>query len=241
MSLQLDTIDRQEFLTQRWHYRAGDHVTIVGPSGWGKTYLAYQLLALTATPKLPACVLVIKPRDKTVREFSKAQGYRIVKTWPPVRVPFTAPRPGYTLWPVQKPHRDAAVEDFIIAQQCSIALQTLYLHGDGIVFCDETAGLSEFGLDPDLRRLWQRGRSMGAGLWASTQRPVKVPLDAYSNAAHLFFGRDLDKRSRDRYSEISGINPRELSESVLALSRYQWLYIQVNGPTGRPRMCVVDA
>ena len=65
--VQVLSFPRDDFLSRRWRYRAGEHVTILGPTGSGKTYLGYQLLEKVATPKLPGIVLVMKPRDATVR------------------------------------------------------------------------------------------------------------------------------------------------------------------------------
>lgn len=246
--MKLRRFERDEFLAERWRYRAGQHVTILGPTNWGKTTLAYQLLEHAAHPKLPAHVLVMKPRDATVRSFSRAQRYRTVRTWPPVRNPFAAQPSGYTLWPLHKPTLDIDADNHKLYAQFLNVLRDCYRRGNSIVFCDEVAGLAGLPnprgaprIDDALIAIWQRGRAMGTGLWSASQRPAYVPLDAYTNAGHMFLGRDMDKRSRDRYSEISGINPKELSTAVLDLAKWEWVYIQVDGPNGRPGMCVVGA
>ena len=60
------TIPRSTFLTEYWDYKAGDHVSFIGPTGSGKTFLANPLLAASVSEELPGFILVMKRRDKTV-------------------------------------------------------------------------------------------------------------------------------------------------------------------------------
>ena len=46
---QILRVPREEFVTQRWHYEPGEHVTLLAPTGNGKTTLAYELLNVTAS------------------------------------------------------------------------------------------------------------------------------------------------------------------------------------------------
>jgi hypothetical protein len=66
---------------------------------------------------------------------------------------------------------------------------------------------------------------------------VDIPLDAYSQAEHLFLFHDPDKRARERFAEIGGVDPYLVQEAVLRLGRHQALYIRRDGPA----ICVVDA
>lgn len=229
--------EREEFLSERWHYRAGEHVTILGPTGSGKTYLAYELLGRTATPALPAIVLVMKPRDSTVTRFTKALRYRRVKFWPPPPALGAARKPaGYVLWP---PHSfDPDLDDPRLQREFRKAILHSYRRGNRILFCDETYGLcDELSLVKELRTLWTRGRSMECGLWAASQRPTHIPLWAYNQAEHLFLHNDPDKRTRERFDEIGGVDPGLVREVVAGLDKHQWLYIRRTGPA----LCIVDA
>jgi hypothetical protein len=117
------------------------------------------------------------------------------------------------------------------------AIQWAYQRGNCIIFADEVYGLiAELdGLTDDLIALWSRGGGMGTGLWTATQRPAGsaghgIPGFMYSNSTHLFFARDPDKKSRQRYGEIGGIDPQLIEAAVMSLRKYEFLYISKNGP-----------
>lgn len=233
--MNLETIGRDEFITRRFRYRPGEHVTVLGSTGSGKTHLCYQLLGQVSRPELPAVSLVMKPRDATVRRFAKANGHKIVRHWPPFKTPFHGKPPGYVLWPkhTHDPDRDNAT----LWREFRACILDSYKRGNRILFADETAGLTdELGLKTECVALWTRGRSMGTGLWAASQRPAYIPLHAYTNSEHLFLAYEADKRGRDRFREIGGVDAKLVSDTVLSLGKYQWLYIRRTDRT----MCIVD-
>ncbi len=231
----VETFPRDEFLAERWRYSAGEHVSFLGPTQSGKTTLAFQLLGESAHPKLPAEVLVMKPKDPTVTRWAKSLQFRRVKSWPPVPSPLS-PRPaGYVLWP--KPTFDFHRDNATLQREFAKCLQESYRKGNRIIFGDEVWGLTnELGLTTELVALWSRGASMGAGLWAATQRPSHVPLWMYSQAHHLFLSYEPDARARDRFAEIGGLDPQLVKATVMGLQKYQWLYIRRDGPA----LCIVD-
>jgi len=94
-------LDRTEFLTRYWHYRAGEHVVAFGPTQRaGKTHLMYQLLEAANRPDLQPTVFCMKPIDPTVAAWNARLGYRETPNWPPPpKWPWQERPPGYTLWP----------------------------------------------------------------------------------------------------------------------------------------------
>jgi len=121
--------------------------------------------------------------------------------------------------------------------QFNRAMLDSYRRGDRIVFADEVFGLSnELGLNRTLLALWTRGRSMGCGLWAASQKPTHIPLHAYSMAEHLFLFNDPDVRARKRFSEIGGIDPRLVIDAVSGLRKHEAVYIRRTGP----HLCIIS-
>jgi MoxR-like ATPase len=141
MLAELETFDREEFLTERWRYRAGEHVTVLGPTGSGKTHLAYQLLEHSATRALPAVVLVMNPAMDSAHVDPAGEGAptrsgpgrRMASMWQPKP-------PGWLVWPKHKfdPDRDDAMP---ARRQFRRRLMDSYKRGNRIVFVDETFGL----------------------------------------------------------------------------------------------------
>ncbi len=232
----LATIPRADFPGRFFRYESGEHVTVVGPTGCGKSWLVFELLKVTATPKRPAVYLVKKPRDSLITSNGKKLGFRTIRNWPPTPS-IWHPRkpPGWLLWPktrfdqkVDRPHKGG-----IFAK----ALMDSYKTGDRIVVADDGYGLSELlSLREDLIEMWTEARSMDAGLWTMFQKPSHVPLWAYSQAEHLFLFKDPDKRARERFAEIGGLDPDLIKDSVMNLEKHQCVYIRRDGP----RMCIID-
>lgn len=228
-------IDRQTFINRVWRARAGEHVSFIGPTGSGKTYLMLPLLAKSASPELPGFLTVMKPRDKTVGDFLRAHSetWKRITTWPPP--PAVGKKwSGYVVWPVHT--KDPEGDEVRHRKIFHDLHRDRYVRGDCIICDDEAVSLvREMKLGPDLIRIWTKGRSIGAGEWAATQRPAMVPLEMYDMAEHLFLAHDPDKRNRERFAEIGGVDPEVVAAVVEHLPKYHWLYIRRSDRV----MCVV--
>jgi hypothetical protein len=236
--IEVVTYGREEFLTEVWDYRTGQHVTVLAPSGGGKTHLGYQLLDVTATPKVPAVVLVMKPRDTTVEQFTKAAGFKIVRQWPPPALTRVQSKPaGWVLWP-----RHTFDPDIDDSRQKAIfrsAILDSYKRGNRIIFADETYSLEnelpQNGLTKELRTVHTKGRSMGCGLWSASQRAALINMWAYQ-AHHLFLAHDPTEDAQKRLSEIgAAVDKRLVREIVAKLPTWHFLYINRDDRT----MCIV--
>jgi hypothetical protein len=222
-------LNRASFLTDYWSYRPGQHVTFLGPTGSGKTFLKWQVLQYTASRANPVTVFATKPRDATTEKWGKKLGYRVIRDWPPPKVDFRRlgqekPK-GRILWPRHFTTDDIDAEEAAHADIFRRALMGIYKSGNQIVDIDEVLDLVDLKLHTEMRVLWTRGRSMKAGLWAGTQRPFDIPQQAYGQAQHLFVALDPDQRARDRYNEIGGFDGKELRDWCLQLQKHEFLYV----------------
>jgi hypothetical protein len=232
----VERVSRRVFIDEIFvpHYEKGQHVAIMGPTQSGKTTLAFDLLDRIAAPELPAVVLVMKPRDDVVKQFAKLSGFRKVESWPPAvnrafrkkGGGFGKRQRGWIFWP-RHSLTDIERDDRMLSAAFKEVLTDCYRRGDRIVFADEILGLSkELGLEQQLNAIWSRGSSMGCGLWAATQRPFNAPLLMYGSSSHLMIFKDGDKRSRERYDEIGGMDDDvDIEKIVLSLKAHEFLYI----------------
>ncbi len=226
-------IPRRDFTKRPFVNAAGEHVSFIGPTNSGKTFLANPLLANSVSPELPGFILVMKRRDKTVSEFMERYRWRRTSTYP-IPPSLKERPPGWVLWPhhTTDPDEDDARMERVFHE----FLRDRYVKGDSIIFADEIQGLvEEMNLKKDLVRIWARGRSEGCGLWAATQRPYMAPQHMYSQAMHLFLAYTPDIRDRKRFAEIGGVDPEFVEYVVSRLPRFHWLYIRRTDMS----MCVV--
>jgi hypothetical protein len=87
--------------------------------------------------------------------------------------------------------------------------------GNCTVYVDELYGVVAPGAKPSpyLTALWTRGRELGVGAWAATQRPSWVPLFALSEAQHFFAFRLLLDEDRGRMASFMGPRVRQQIEN----------------------------
>jgi hypothetical protein len=239
---------RNVFLDDVFDYNPGDHATFLAPFGGGKTQLALDALARVASPDLQATIFVMKPKDSTITKYTTGKNpilpFETIRDWPPSQVKmfkraFGVRPPGYVLWPRDTGNID--YDEWNQEQVFTRALTMMYSAAKkkpNIMFCDETYSLeNELKLGRYLRRSWTKGRSVGNGLWAGSQRPAHIDQLAYQ-AQHLFLGHDADVRAQDRYAEIGGgIDPIVVKSIIAQLARFEFLYINRDERT----MCIIEA
>lgn len=195
----------------RWHQ--GEHVTLVGPTGQGKTTLTKSILPL----RRHVAVIATKPDDDTMTALIRG-GYRKVTDWGKVRS--TDER--VVLWPTVRKRADKAN----LARQVQYALDCIYVQGGWCVDLDETRYIAEkLGCREALEDLWLQGRALNVSLVASTQRPRHLPLEAFSQATHLFLWRSRDQYDVDRLGGLGTHNTRQVRDLIASLPPFTVLYI----------------
>lgn len=259
----LTYLPRDEFLNDYWEYNPGEHVAFIEPTGGGKTHFKYQLLgkAIEQHPELSVRVTIPKRKDPGAAAWNKALGLRETPVWPPGPAIFGKPA-GHALWPrhiIGQPGQDPvqvlkANRDHI-RRQMQVCAQDSYQRGDCIHDADDIfvqaviLDLNEF-----FNEIWTMGGVMGCGLWGANQKPSgtrdgSVSSFFYNSGSHLFLGKDMDERNRDRFGEIGGVDPKFVSQAVMSLKVHQIgkhhisekLYISKAGSDGHggPAMCII--
>jgi DNA helicase HerA-like ATPase len=205
-------------------WRQGEHLSVLGHTGRGKTHLVRQLLPR----RRHVIVVAVKPKDPLLDQF-KADGYALARDWPPPR-PSSIDR-RVLLWPDLK-KGDAHVGDVI--GRC---LEDVYSRGRFCVFTDDCGRLCEdYGQARRMRKLWTDGRSLGVSLVAATQRPAWVPRHMYSAPMHLFFFASSDHDDLKRISGLGGMDSKRIRATVSELDpeAHEVAYVDV-----QHRRCIV--
>lgn len=204
---------------QRFRWNQGEHITMIAPTGQGKTTLARELLPMRRF----VAVLATKRKDSSLDEFRR-DGYkedRRLYEWQPRTIIFPPfPRDPDKLL---EAHR----------QVFRRALTDAYSNGGWTIYADEVRYLTkQLKLSQEVELALLQGRSLGSSFVAATQRPRHVPLELYDQATHLFLWRDTDMGNVQRISEIGGSMDRAaIMERIPNLPRYQFLHVNTRDDT----------
>jgi DNA helicase HerA-like ATPase len=223
-------------LAERW--RPGEHVSIFGPTGVGKTTVALALVERRA----PTVIIVTKRRDALIGRLRR-QGWEIVsdveelrKAAKPGRLErFFADRPPrprrIVLWTspagALRVRRKTQEED---VRRC---LDLLYGWGGWTIVFDEVYFAAKtLRLSTELEIVWHEGRSSGISLVALSQRPSWLPKSAYSAASLLVMFATNDPDDLKRLSDIGGgLETKALRREIALLRRHELMLI---APRERP-------
>lgn len=216
-------IPRKDFIRDFGReYHAGMHVTFLGPSGRGKTFLAAQCLksAITHHPEIEALVLhgKIAGRDDTILKMSKDANLPITDVYPPTaynaKVRYRKRR-GWIIRPLKHTEETPELENEKIAKHFRKAIHKGYNSSRKkpvIVVVDEAhQAHNDLKLRKNLEGPLMRGRPV-CGVWSIVQRGRHVSYMVYDQAEWVFIFYDPDRDNQRRYSEIGGVDPRVLIE-----------------------------
>ncbi len=211
-------------------HKLGEHVSIEGPTGSGKSFLALLLLEArgqrTTVNKRPVHITICcdKPRDRTI-QILIAQGWpriRDLNGWPP----------GYgeeqvVLWPTYGDPSTAASRQRAVFEP---ALREMFSSGNQIIYIDEAEYFSNpapdgLGLRGLLGQFWGKSRAAGVTLMAATQRPVDVPRKMWSEPYWLFLFRPEDEEDLKRVAQLSG-RKQLVMEVLPTLGNHEFLMLR---------------
>jgi len=204
-----------------WRPELAPHHSILGQNGSGKTHLVvHGLLPLCLDDKV--CIIDNKGDDPVLR----SSGAKPVRVLPRElkRVTFDDAKPK-SAW-----YRLVVSDELGRAQdQVGRALQQIYKEGNWIVILDETRAISDprspgLGLQPELDRLWLRGRSRNISVIASTQAPRWVPSSFYDQCQFVWCSRIRDERAHQRIMEIGSMTRAHIPH-IARIRKRRWLYM----------------
>jgi energy-coupling factor transporter ATP-binding protein EcfA2 len=197
---------------ETFSWNQGEHVTMIGTTGSGKTTLAREILPTRSY----VVVFGVKRRDDTLDDFRR-DGYLRIKDW------------GHNgignrliLWPEIRGagHTDEQRRVFIDA------MDAIYRQGGWCIVSDETSYLDDvLGMEKWIKFILQQGRASGVSMVNMTQRPAFIPLACYDQATHLFLWRDNDRRNLQRVGEMAGNARHVVEREVAELRRREVLYL----------------
>lgn len=208
------------FFARRYGHATQDnaeHVTILGPTGTGKSTLAMEVAGL----RYYVVQLMEKPRDDLLEKALKRQGYRRttelpepggwrrVYVWPPARGPEDEPGQRVAFRATLRGAMRAGVWHVVV-------------HEGGYL-------IDPLGLASDLKYILRLGRSNGVGLILCSQRPAWLPRDIYSQASHLFLFGTNDSVDLKALGGLNGMDERRVRDTVAALGAegdpHRFLYV----------------
>lgn len=224
--LALPPFVRWDAFIRQFRWREGEHITVVGPTGSGKTVLNRNLLKRAPLKERKGqfvVVLGIKNRDRELYGPFEAEGYELVRKFDAM------------------PDEDTESQHIIFAPQTDkaggeglqersrkfrTALHDIEQAGGWTVYADDLGFMSdEMKLRTEFGLLWKVARSEGVELVGSATDPVGIPVAAYGNASHLFLFKNLDDYRAKRMAEFAGVNREIARETILRLPDHEFLYI----------------
>jgi len=207
---------------KRWPrvFKQSQHVTVIGPTGCGKTTLVTELVE----PRANVATLGVKFRDETMEKLVTKRGYKRVFDW---NKKGSATR--VALWPKASDLDTLMDEHRKVFKPC---INDIYKVGAWCLWLDEMRYMSEhLGMKKSLTLMYIAARSNNISLVGNTQRPAWVPLEAYSQAGHLIMFRTGDERDLLRIGSLNGANPRDVANAVANLpDKHTFVHIDLSDP-----------
>lgn len=169
----------------------GERAVLAGQTGSGKTTAALHLLPVYYGRR--QIIIADTKSDPTIERLAGPVATRLrdlpkVAKWPENPVV------------IYRPDSGELADLFILDSFCD----WVYRRGHTVLFIDE---LGQFGAGahagPGLTSIFARGRTADVTVLAGTQRPVSVPIIAFTESQLFFVFRLLFRRDRERIAEYT--------------------------------------
>ena len=213
----VEVIPRKEFLHEFGSdYHHGQHVSLFGPTGRGKSTLCFELLGVVITPDTPVISLhgKIKGRDPVIEKAAKRYHLRTVPRLPSkTRCAYDRKRRwnGYIIVPLEKP-TSPAKEKALLHEAFQDAISRNYqtTKRNTITHINEAHQTqADLRLKEDVEAPLMRGGPDNA-VWSECQRGAYLSYHTYNAPEHVFIFHDPDKSNRKRYADFGMEDPDEI-------------------------------
>lgn len=226
---------RSEF-AKTW--RQGQHISIIGSTGTGKSVLECEILSMRRF----VILLATKGEDPELADFTRTKGFRRIAKWEPHKGKPSEVDNRIALWPRVDNLTDfkrlgRVFYDAINGYEESdtrrwyefwrlSSVPGIYKQGRWTLGLDEVSVLAHhLNLGETLSFLWTQARTKLISLVGGTQRPRWVPREMFTEPHHLFLFNLSDKEDIARLGEIGGRRVNEIKAIVPELPPYHFLYV----------------
>src|SRR5215472_4983281 len=202
----VEIVPREEFLDAFGQdYHRGQHVSLFGPTGRGKSTLCFQMLGEVISPDMQVTSLhgKIKGRDPVIEKAAKRYHLRVVTELPSharQRLDRKRKWNGYILVPLEKPSSPKQEEQILVAS-FSHAISENYRNTKHptITHVNEAHQIQEdLKLKKEVEAPLMRGGPDNA-VWNEGQRGAYLSYHTYNAPEHLIIFYDDDANNRRRY------------------------------------------
>lgn len=227
------------FTYLRHNFRQGDHVAILGPTGSGKTHIAFAVAELRSYVIVVAC----KPADPLVDDAVR-RGYWLIPT-DKLEVPYVDGRPLHKrvlYWPrlTASDRKGLRHSQLLAAERAKqkprvqAALGYVRQNGHWAVILDEgTWVCRDLNLQRDVDSALFSFRTLNSSVIILGQRPSWMGRYVLSSPTHLFLFNTNDREDRKALGDVSGIDTALVRDLVggLSFERHEFLYIDTRSRT----------
>jgi len=196
-------------LLREW--KPGEHWTLLGPTGRGKTHAALTLASLCKH----TLIIATKRQDPLLQELS---GRQLVAKDLSKDVVWAGKTPlpqhrRVIFWPRHSEKLNAQQRIVWQTKHIRNALDWADRTGGWAVIIDELMWLSRnLKLQAELESLYFQARTQGVSVIGAAQRPRQVPLLALNQSSYLLMWQTGDTQDIERLRELSAGFPRKLIE-----------------------------
>ena len=210
---QYEFVPWQEFLSQHFRWKQGEHLLTIGRTGNGKT----TLLSKIADQREYKVMFVTKVHDDTITKQFK--DWDILREWNPKRH-----HRKILLWP----DSSGTLKEIRMRQRHVFeeALDAIFKDRGWTPIFDEAHWMAtQLGLADAMAMYQHQARSSYLTVVTGVQRPSHIPVITYGSATHAFLGRQNEPSDLRRLSGLGGVDSKQLGENLLSLPKHEWVYV----------------